>query len=157
MSGSDGETRVHATLVAVMRPDGGKSGVLLFGSPGAGKSEVALRLIETGAVLVADDQVELTLGDGGLWGAPPEKIAGLIEARGIGLLRLPFEPRVRIALGVELLAGEPERMPARRWYQPPQNFRARGGALRIPLVALDGHAAATPAKIKAALLGRIES
>lgn len=157
MSGGENETRVHATLVAVPRPDGTKPGVLLFGSPGAGKSEVALQLIEAGAALVADDQVELTLGDGGLWGSPPAKIAGLIEARGIGLLRLPFEPRARVTLAVELLTGEPERMPVRRWYQPPQTFRARGGALRIPLVTLDGHAAATPAKIRAALLGRIEA
>lgn len=154
---SDAETRVHATLVAIARADGGRAGALLFGPPGAGKSEIALRLIETGALLVADDQVELTLGDGGLWGAAPKALAGLIEVRGVGLVRLPFEPRVRVALAVELVSGEAERMPARRWYQPPQNFRARGGALRIPLVTLDGHAVATPAKIRAALTGKIET
>lgn len=157
MSSDDSATRVHATLVALMRGDGGKAGALLFGPPGAGKSEVALRLIETGAILVADDQVELTLGDGGLWGSAPAKIAGLIEARGIGIVRLPFEKRARVALAVELTDGEPERMPERRWYQPPQTFRARGGALRIPLVTLDGHAVATPAKIRAALVGKLES
>lgn len=156
MSSSESPTRVHATLVAVPRGDGAKAGALLFGPPGSGKSEIALGLIATGGVLVADDQVELTLGEGGLWGAAPEKIAGMIEARGIGVLRLPHEARVRIALAVELAPGEPERMPARRWYQPPQTFRARGGALRIPLVTLDGHATATPAKIRAAIIGRIE-
>lgn len=157
MSDGDSQTRIHATMIALARADGVKTGVLLFGESGAGKSEIALRLIETGAILVADDQVELSLGDGGLWGTAPDKLAGLIEARGIGIVRLPFEKRVRVALAVELTAGEPERMPARRWYQPPQTFRARGGALRIPLVTLDGHALATPAKIRIAMLGKVES
>lgn len=154
----DATARIHATLVAVPRPgQATPGGALLLGPPGSGKSDVALRLIEAGAVLVADDQVDLSLGDGGLWGAAPAATAGLIEARGIGLIRLPFEKRARIAAVVELVTGEIERMPARRWYQPPQTFRARGGALRIPLFALNAFEAATPAKIRAAIVGKIES
>lgn len=153
----DATARIHATLVAVPRGQMPAGGALLLGPPGTGKSDVALRLIEAGALLVADDQVDLSLGDGGLWGAAPAATAGLIEARGIGLIRLPFEKRARIALVVELVAGEVERMPARRWYQPPETFRARGGALRIPLVALNPFEASTPAKIRAAIAGKIES
>lgn len=154
---AESQARIHATLVALTREDGGRGGVLLFGEPGAGKSDVALRLIDNGATLVADDQVDLMFGEGGLWGAAPAKIAGLIEARGIGLLRLPFEPRVKVALAVTLKPGGPvERMPARVWYQPPDAFRARGGALRIPHVTLDPREAATPAKIALAIYGKIE-
>jgi len=152
----DATARIHATLVALPRVQALPAGALLLGPPGAGKSDVALRLIEAGATLVADDQVDLSLGDGGLWGAAPSATAGLIEARGIGLIRLPFEKRARVAVVVELVTTEIERMPARRWYQPPQTFRARGGALRIPLFALNAFEASTPAKIRAAVVGRLE-
>lgn len=153
----DQHARIHATLVAVPRPGMTAGGALLLGEPGAGKSDVALRLIDSGASLVSDDQVELMFGEGGLWGSPPAAIAGLIEARGIGLIRLPFEARVKIALAVELTSKDDiERMPARRWYQPPQNFRARGGALRIPLFTLDAREASTPAKIRTAVIGKLD-
>jgi serine kinase of HPr protein (carbohydrate metabolism regulator) len=153
----DATARIHATLVAVPRPGSTlPGGALLLGPPGAGKSDVGLRLIESGSILVADDQVDLSLGDGGLWGAAPSATAGLIEARGIGLIRLPYEGRARIAVVVELVTGDIERMPARRWYQPPQNFRARGGALRIPLFALNAFQASTPAKIRALVQGKLE-
>lgn len=157
MTPPDAQARIHASLVALEREDGGRGGVLLFGAPGAGKSDVALRLIDGGGTLVADDQVDLVFGEGGLWGSAPANIAGLIEARGIGLIRLPFEPRVRIALAVTLKSGGPiERMPKREWYQPPDAFRARGGALRIPHVTLDPFEASAPAKIAAAVFGKIE-
>jgi hypothetical protein len=157
MTAPEAQARIHASLVALEREDGALGGVLLFGEPGAGKSDVALRLIDGGGTLVADDQVDLVFGDGGLWGSAPEKIAGLIEARGIGLLRLPHLPRVRVALAVTLIPGGPvERMPVRLWYQPPEGFRARGGALRIPHVTLDPREAATPAKIALAVYGKIE-
>lgn len=156
MSTTDGQARVHATLVAIEKFDGTLGGALLFGPPGAGKSDIALRLIDTGAALVADDQVDLTLGEGGLWGSAPKATQGLIEARGIGLIRLPFEPRVKVAVAVDLVSAEVARMPEKRWYQPPQTFRARGGALRIPLFALNAFEPSTPAKIRAVVVGRIE-
>ena len=135
---ADTSVRIHATLVSIGREDGTELGALFLGPPGSGKSDLALRLIHDGAVLVADDQVEVSFAHGGLWGSAPEAIAGLIEARGIGLIRLPFAPGVRIAAVFDLTSGAPvERMPEKRWYQPPQTFRARGGALRIPLYALN--------------------
>ena len=157
MTAQDSQARIHASLVAALREDGSRGGVLLFGEPGAGKSDIALQMIDNGALLVADDQVDLVFGDGGLWGSAPEKIAGLIEARGIGLLRLPFQARVRVALAVTLKPGaNVERMPARVWYQPPEGFRARGGALRIPHVTLDPRESGAAAKIALAVYGRIE-
>ena len=78
---------LHASAVAL----GGRA-VLLRGASGAGKSDLTLRLIDEGAQLVADDQVELTADANGrmLIAAAPEAIAGMLEVRGIGILRLPL-------------------------------------------------------------------
>lgn len=150
--------RIHATLVAIDREDGAELGALFIGPPGSGKSDLALRLIHDGALLVADDQVDVSFAHGGLWGAAPANISGLIEARGVGLIRLPVSSGVRIAAVFDLTpGGAAERLPERRWYQPPQTFRARGGALRIPLYALNGLEPSAPAKVTLALLGKVES
>ncbi len=158
MNPADPHARIHATLAALPREDGSEAGVLLLGEPGAGKSDIALRLIDNDGMLVADDQVELALADGALWGSAPARIAGLIEARGIGLVRLPYLERVRIALAIRLIpGGAVERMPPRMWFQPPPAFRAQGAALRIPAYTLDPREAGTPAKIAAAAFGRVET
>jgi len=155
---AEASVRIHATLVAIGREDGTELGALFLGPPGSGKSDLALRLIHDGALLVADDQVDVTFAHGGLWGAAPDTIAGLIEARGVGLLRLPFAPGVRIAAVFDLTPGAAiERLPEKRWYQPPQTFRARGGALRIPLYALNPFEASATAKVTLALLGKVEN
>jgi len=154
---ADTSIRIHATLVSIDRADGGELGAMFLGPPGSGKSDLALRLIHDGALLVADDQVDVSFGKGGLWGAAPSNIAGLIEARGIGLIHLPFSDGVRIAAVFDLTPGTAiERLPERRWYQPPQTFRARGGALRIPLYALNALEPSAPAKVTLALLGKVE-
>ena len=87
--------QVHATCVDV---DG--MGVLLRGPPGSGKSDLALRLISGGALLVADDRAEVTAVGGRVMVSPPPEIAGLIEVRGLGILR--FEHRDRVPLGLVL-------------------------------------------------------
>lgn len=98
---------VHASCVAI---DG--AGVLLCGAPGCGKSDLALRLIDRGARLIADDQVELSRADERVFAAAPEALAGLIEVRGVGLVRLPPLKRAALVLVAELdPAGAPERLP----------------------------------------------
>ncbi len=95
-------------------------GVLLRGPSGAGKSALALRLIEAGALLVADDCVRLAAcgTSGRLMASPPPRIAGLIEVRGLGLVRLPHLRRVALDLVVDLVDAYSqdalERMPMRR-------------------------------------------
>ncbi len=96
--------RRHATCVAINR-----KGILIMGPSGSGKSDLALRLIERGAVLVADDQVELTAEKGDLIARSPQTIKGLIEARYIGPLRAPVLDACPIAVILE--PGTPERMP----------------------------------------------
>ena len=83
---------IHASCV-VLRGAGdafgapGDCGILLLGESGAGKSDVALRLIAQAAQLVADDRVVLFTRDGVLFAKPPKTLAGLIEVRGVGILR----------------------------------------------------------------------
>lgn len=102
---------LHASAVAF----GPARGVVILGPSGAGKSTLALALIGLGAQLVADDQI-LTMADGGaLYARAPRPIAGLIEARGVGILRLPHRPLARIVLALDLAhpaARAPERLPA---------------------------------------------
>ncbi|MFZ9450406.1 MAG: HPr kinase/phosphorylase [Alphaproteobacteria bacterium] len=77
--------QVHATCVAI---DG--AGILLRGPSGAGKSDLALRLVDGGAALVADDRVDLRRRGTCLVASPPAPLRGLVEARGVGILRVPF-------------------------------------------------------------------
>ena len=65
------------------------AGVLVLGPAGSGKSDLVLRLLDRGFDLVADDRVEIEHG----MARAPASLAGLIEVRGLGLLRLPYRAR----------------------------------------------------------------
>ena len=134
------EVNIHASCVAI-----GAAGVLLLGKSGAGKSDVALRLIDSGAKLVADDRVLLSVRHGALIARAPETIRGFLEIRGLGIIALPAAAAARIRLAVAL-GREGTRLPAPRFYAPPLALTEK-----IPLLLLDGHRDATPAKIRAAL------
>lgn len=111
MSGADDAAGIHATCVAF-----GGHGVLLLGPPGAGKSDLALRLIDGGATLVADDRVMLSRAGAGLLAAPPDALAGLLEIRGTGIVRMPHAAPVPVVLAAELAAsGTLERLPREGW------------------------------------------
>lgn len=132
---------VHASCVAV---DG--RGVLLLGPPGSGKSDLALRLIDGGAVLVADDRVGIRAVDGRLEASPPETLAGRMEIRGLGIMDVDWQPRVALALAVELLTDErPERLPER------EEWRFAG--IAIPLIRIVPFEASAAAKVRLAARG----
>lgn len=76
--------------------------MLLLGDSGAGKSDLALRLIDSGAMLVADDRVNLVAVAGQLLASAPESIAGKIELRGVGILTLPHLQNIPLKLAVSL-------------------------------------------------------
>ena len=99
---------IHATLVNFQ----GK-GILLIGKSGSGKSDLALRFIEKGAKLVADDQVILCKKDHTLYGLAPNNIAGKLEVRGIGICEFDYLEESKIDLCVELTNSrdDVERMP----------------------------------------------
>ncbi|MGH7154696.1 MAG: HPr kinase/phosphorylase, partial [Acetobacteraceae bacterium] len=122
--------QLHATCVS---RDG--AGVLLVGAPGSGKSDLALRLLSRGFALVADDRVDV---EDGMAQAPPE-LAGLLEVRGLGIVRLPYAAEARLALVAEL--EQPARLP-----QP-----ARDADLGLPIIRVAPFAASAPDCVALAL------
>jgi serine kinase of HPr protein (carbohydrate metabolism regulator) len=103
---------IHASAVLT-----GARAVLIRGPSGAGKSRLALDLIEAGragplrfARLVGDDRVHVQAAGGRLLVRPAESLAGLIEVRDLGILRLPHEPSAVVGHVVDLGANT-ERLP----------------------------------------------
>jgi HPr kinase/phosphorylase len=103
---------IHASAVLV-----GAGAILIRGAAGAGKSRLALELIQaatTGRLafsrLIADDRVHVAAAHGRLIARAPANLAGLMEIRGIGIRRLPYEPMAVVRLVVDLAAAT-ERMP----------------------------------------------
>jgi serine kinase of HPr protein (carbohydrate metabolism regulator) len=129
---------VHASCVAI-----GGRGVLLAGRSGAGKSDLALRLVDRGAVLVSDDYTELRAVGRSLLARAPAAIAGKIEMRGVGILEMPAAEQVPICLCADL-DRPPERLPE------PAMIRLAG--LDIPLVALAALEPSAPLKLEYALV-----
>jgi HPr kinase/phosphorylase len=123
---------LHATTVA-LPAEGGRMAraALILGPPGAGKSELAVQMMGLGAQLVADDRTLLMAREGRLVATVPPQIRGMIEVRGIGILRVPALAEAEVALAVDMGRRETARLPARR------SFEALG--LSVPLV----HAADT--------------
>lgn len=133
---------VHASCVAI-----GGRGVLLRGRSGAGKSDLALRLIDRGAALVSDDYSALAVEQGRLVARPPETIAGRIEVRGLGIVAMRHAESAPVALLVDLDRA-PERMP--------QAETEDLLGIAVPRLALAGLEASAPIKVELALaeLGR---
>lgn len=132
---------VHAAAVLV-----GRHGVLLRGAPGAGKSRLAAALIGQGARLVGDDRVHLSAHAGRLLVAPHGALAGLLEMRGRGLLRLPYERAAIVALVVDIAAAEEiERMPEAA------ALTAEIRGIRLPRQPVPPHLAPALALVGAAL------
>ena len=105
---------VHASAVLV-----GARAVLIRGPSGAGKSRLALALLgaaQSGqipfAMLVADDRSHLQPQHGRLLVRPAPELEGLIEAHGLGIRRLPYEPVAVVGLVVDLAAEDGGRLPA---------------------------------------------
>lgn len=130
---------VHGTCVAI---DG--VGVLLRGQPGAGKSDLALRLIDRGGVLVADDQTRLEAAGDTLFASAPKAIEGLLEVRGFGIVACPNAGAVALGLVIDLVDGEfIERLPE------PEYVTFLG--LRCRRHALDPVTASADAKVRLAV------
>lgn len=117
---------LHANCVAL---DG--RGVLIIGRAGAGKSTLALQLMAYGAMLVADDRTIVRLREGDLWAESPPEIWGMIEARGLGVLRADAGQSVKLCYVVDLDQHETDRLPQ------PRDFTLCG--VTLPLIFGQGH------------------
>ncbi|MBT4020187.1 MAG: serine/threonine protein kinase [Alphaproteobacteria bacterium] len=108
-------TLVHGTCIAfpLVEEAGVAAAVLLRGLSGIGKSDLALRLIDDGAQLVADDQVDLELTEEGLLASAPQTIRGMLEVRGVGLVHLPVASKAALVAIIDLVGvdTEIERLP----------------------------------------------
>jgi len=129
---------VHGTTVSLAG-----EGVLLLGASGAGKSDLALRLIDGGARLVADDRTSVDVEDGRAIASPPPAIAGMIEARGLGIYLLDHDQAVPLALCVAL-GAPPARLPS-----APATHDI--GGVMLPLVHVDPRVPSAPALVRLAL------
>jgi len=131
--------RVSGTCVSI---DG--HGVLLRGPSGCGKSDLALRLIGDGASLVADDFTELDARNDRLIGRAPDAIRGLLEVRGLGILRIDPLDEVELSAIIDLVtADEVPRMPE------PSHIQILRVAL--PVFKLVSSEPSAPAKVRLAL------
>ena len=121
----------HASVVAI-----GETGVLIVGNSGSGKSRLALALIAEAARrgvfarLVGDDRMLIAAANGRVLARPHPAIAGLIEERGAGLHRLDHEPAARLTCCVNLVAGNPVRLPE------PATERHEAAGISLPRLTL---------------------
>lgn len=138
--------RVHASCVLV-----GRRAVLVRGVSGSGKSSLVLALLSHDGPrrpvrLVADDAVDLVAAGRRVVAIAPEPTAGLIEARGVGLIPVATERRALIGLVVDLEpASSLERLPE------PAEARVELVGVSLPRLVLPVHAWDNPGRILAAL------
>jgi serine kinase of HPr protein (carbohydrate metabolism regulator) len=132
---------VHATSVAM---DG--RAVLLSGASGAGKSDLAVRLIDRGFELVSDDRTIVRRDGERILASPPDAIAGKIEIRGIGIIELPYVSDVPVGLFVEL-TSDLQRM-------PDEDRERMLLGIGVPMIWIDAMTASAAAKVALCLQRR---
>lgn len=134
----------HAGLVA-LRLDGRWTGALIEGPSGVGKSDLAMRALEVGFRLVADDRTLVWASGGELYGRAPGPLAGLIEVRGQGVVPESPVAFARITLRV---VCQPDGTPIERLPVPEAEFVA---GIPLPSLALQPREPSAPAKLRRAI------
>ena len=129
---------LHATAVAL---DG--RAVLISGPSGSGKSDLALRMLDRGFVLVSDDRTIVRKEGTRLVASAPETIKGKLEVRGVGIVEMEHQNNLPVALVVEL-TRDIQRM-------PDENRERMILGIAIPLVNIDAMTASAPSKVAVAL------
>lgn len=141
-------SNLHGTAVVL-----GDRGVLIAGASGAGKTHLALTLLDMAKArgrlgrLVADDQVLLAVQGGRLVVATPEPLKGLVELHGLGPSPAPTEDRAVVDLAVRLVPAET----APRYQEA--SGESWGGVLLPTLVFAERDAVRAARNVLAALFG----
>ena len=130
--------RLHATSVAME-----DNGVAIFGDPGSGKSDLALRLIDSGATLISDDitvfsKLEKNINLFGI-----ENTKGLLEVREVGIITVPYVEGIKLKLVVRLTDKVIERIPKKN------QINLLG--LKFPKLEINGKNPSSVAKVKVKL------
>ena len=130
--------RLHATSVAME-----DNGVAIFGDPGSGKSDLALRLIDSGATLISDDitvfsKLEKNINLFGI-----ENTKGLLEVREVGIITVPYVEGIKLKLVVKLTDKVIERIPKKN------QINLLG--LKFPKLEINGKNPSSVAKVKVKL------
>lgn len=138
---------MHGTVVVI-----GDRGVLVMGASGAGKTTLAMTLIEAAARagrlgrLVADDQAWMSAAGGRVVAEAPDAIAGLVELRGLGPRPIAGLRSAVVDLAVRLVpAADAQRLPES------ETMPICGCA--VPLLRLKERSAAAAARVVTAWLG----
>ena len=127
--------KFHSTSVVIE-----DSGILIRGQSGIGKSDLALRLIDSGATLIADDLTICKKNGDYLYLYPHSETKGLIEVREIGIMTVPYVENIKLALVVELVKEEFERIP--------RMMSCNILGKKFPIIKIFGKSSSAVAKIK---------
>ena len=126
--------RVHGTAVALE-----DNGVLIIGRSGSGKSDLALRLIDSGGTLISDDQTLCLKKHNDIFLFSIEEIYGLLEIRGMGIIKVPYIENIKMKIVVSMVK-KTERLCRRK--------KKKFLGLNYPLLELEPNEVSAVAKIK---------
>ena len=130
--------RLHATSVAIE-----DNGVAIFGNSGSGKSDLALRLIDSGATLISDDITVFSKSENNIHLFGVENTKGLLEVRELGIITVPYIEGIKLKLVIKLTDKEIERIPKKN--------QTNLLGLNFPKLEINGKNSSSVVKVKVKL------
>tara|TARA_B100000963_G_C22629433_1_gene674110 strand:+ start:2584 stop:3009 length:426 start_codon:yes stop_codon:yes gene_type:complete len=130
--------RIHSTSVVLE-----DNGVLIIGDSGSGKSDLALRLIDSGATLISDDVTICKKRSNQITLSCPKETKGLLEVREVGIITVPYVEEVKLIMVVKLTNIGLKRLPDKSF--------SKILDIKVPLLSLDGKNPSDVVKVKVKL------